>query len=210
MFTLLKNRFCFNLASKCNNQAGFTLIELLVALGISAVIAVLAHQSISAMVNVKSSVHEHSKDTEKLQRAIWLMEQDFVQIAPRAIMDELGSQQAAFKFRTDIGVEFTRIAQFPTPSATGGLLRVAYKLEDEVLYRLTWPVLDRAPNSVPRKQALLSDIAHFDVEMLSQNNEWTKDWPLPNQPLNALPKLTKVKIEHKQLGNISRLFMGVN
>lgn len=199
-----------SLQTKRYKQTGFTLIELMVSLGISAAIAVLAHQSISTMVDVKSSVHQHSKETEKLQRAIWLLEQDFVQLAPRGIMDELGSKQAAFTYRFDRGVEFTRIAQFPTPNANGGLLRVAYQLEGDVLYRLSWPVLDRAPDSVPRKVVLLSDIGHFEVEMLNLANEWVKDWPAPEQSLDALPKLNRVTIEHKSLGTISRLFMGVN
>lgn len=191
-------------------QKGFTLIELLVALGVSAVIAVLAYQSIDSMVNVKSTVEQHSKDTEELQRAIWWLEQDFIQLAPRPIQDELGSAKPAFEYREDMGVEFTRIALFPTPNANGGLLRVAYQLENGVLYRLTWPVLDRAQDTQPNKIALMKDIRRFDIEMLSAGNEWLKDWPKANQAFTALPRVNRVTIEHKTLGTMTRLFMGVN
>lgn len=192
------------------SQQGFTLIELLVALGVSAVIAVLAYQSIDSMVDVKTTVEQHSKQNENLQRAVWWMEQDFIQIAPRPIQDELGSPQAAFKYREDIGVEFTRVAQFPTPNASGGLLRVAYQLQNGTLYRLTWPVLDRAPDTLPKKIALLTDIERFDIELLNSGNEWVKDWPSANLTLTALPRVTRVTIKHKTLGTITRLFMGLD
>ncbi|BCN94324.1 type II secretion system protein J [Thiomicrorhabdus immobilis] len=197
-------------SSEMKLQQGFTLIELLVALGVSAVIAVLAYQSIDSMVNVKTTVEQHSKQNENLQRAIWWMEQDFIQIVPRAIQDELGSRQAAFKYREDIGIEFTRIAQFPTPNASGGLLRVGYQLQDGILYRLTWPVLDRAQDTKPKKVELLTDIEGFDIELLTSSNEWVKDWPRANLGLTDLPRASRVTIKHKTLGTITRLFMGID
>ncbi|WP_321325766.1 type II secretion system minor pseudopilin GspJ [Thiomicrorhabdus sp.] len=200
------------MTSKVNyrlKQGGFTLIELLVALGVSAVIAVLSYQSIDSMVNVKTSVEEHSNQAEKLQRAMWWMEQDFVQLVPRPVEDELGSKIAAFKYRDDTGVELSRNAQFATPNANGGLLRVGYILENKVLYRLTWPVMDRAPDTKPKKVVLLKDVTGFDIELLSANNHWVQSWPASSQALSALPRAIKVTIEHKTLGKLSRLFLGV-
>lgn len=190
-------------------QGGFTLIELLVALGVSAVIAVLSYQAIDSMVNVKTSVEEHATQTEKLQRAMWWMEQDFIQLVPRPVEDELGSKIAAFKYRDDTGVEFSRNAQFATPNSNGGLLRVGYILENKVLYRLTWSVMDRAPDSKFKKVALLKDVTGFDIELLNANNQWVRSWPVSNQALNALPRAIKVTIAHKKLGTLSRLFLGV-
>lgn len=192
-----------------HRQYGFTLIELLVALGVSAVIAVLAYQSIDSMVSVKSTVQEHATQTEKLQRAVWWMEQDFSQLTPRPIQDQLGSVLPAIQYRADIGVEMSRIAQYPTPNASGGLLRVGYALEGSELYRLSWSVMDRAPDSQPKKTLMLKDVNRFDVALLNQTNQWLKAWPEPNQPMNDLPKAVKVTIEHKTLGTLSRLFMGV-
>lgn len=191
-------------------QRGFTLIELLVALGVSAVIAVLAYQSINSMVNVKQSVEQHAKQTEKLQRAMWRMEQDFVQLVPRPILDELGSELPAFQYRQDTGLEFTRIAQYPTPNATGGLVRVSYQLEGEVLYRLTWPVLDRAQDTQPYKVALLDEIVSFEIELMNAQKSWVRDWPVRGQSNKALPVLSRLTLEHKELGKINRLFMGIN
>ncbi|GAB6069256.1 GspJ family T2SS minor pseudopilin variant XcpW [Thiomicrorhabdus hydrogeniphila] len=194
---------------RIQTQKGFTLIELLVALGVSVVIAVLAYQSIDSMVNVKTRVEAHSTQTEKLQRAMWWMEQDFIQLVPRPIADELGSELAAFTYRDDTGVELSRNAQFTTPNANGGLLRVGYFLEDKVLYRLTWPVMDRAPDTKVKKKVLLNNVTAFDIELLNSSSQWVKSWPAPNQSLDALPKAVKVTIKIETLGTISRLFLGV-
>ena len=191
-------------------QQGFTLIELLVALGVSSVISVLAYQSINSMVNVKESVESHADESGKIQRIIWRMQQDLTQLAPRTIQDELGSVLPAFQYRQDTGLEFTRIAQFPTADSTGGLLRVGYQLQDGVLYRLTWPVLDRAQDTQPKRAKLFEKVTQFEVALLDQNKNWVNSWPADNQPQTDLPQLTQLTIESEDFGTITRLFMGVN
>ncbi len=193
-----------------SRQSGFTLIELLVALGVSAVIAVLAYQTINSMVDVKTSVDEHSLKTEKLQRSIWRMQQDLVQLAPRPVQDELGSELPAFQYREDTGLEFTRIAQFPTADASGGLIRVGYQLLNGDLYRLTWPVLDRAQDTQVNRVKLFENVTRFEIALLDDSHSWQSSWPLPNQSSAALPKLTRVTIDSEEYGTITRLFMGVN
>lgn len=195
---------------RINRQQGFTLIELLVALGVAAVIAVLSYQSINSMVNVKQSVGQQAKQSEQLQRVFWHMRQDFMQLTPRTVLDELGSMLPAFQYRVDRGVEFSRIAQFATRHASGGLLRVGYRLEGGNLYRLTWPVLDRAPDTLPSKKLVLQDVEAFEVELLAANRTWLQDWPSREQTVYSLPLLSRITIRHKEYGTISRLFMGVS
>ena len=191
-------------------QQGFTLIELLVALGVSAVIAVLAYQSINTMVNVKDSVDVHSKEMENLQRAVWTMQQDLTQLVARPVQDQLGEPLPAFQYREDVGLEFTRIAQYPTPNAKGGLVRVGYQLDNGVLYRLTWPVLDRAQDSEARRVALISGVSDFEVRVLDSKQAWQSSWPPQAQSLQVLPQVTEVSFKSEVFGNVKRLFMGVN
>ena len=198
-------------------QKGFTLIELLVALSISAVIAVMAYQAIDSVVKAKTQVQSHSQRMESVQRTVWWLEQDLIQAAPRAINGGYGTLLPAFQYRADLGLELTRIADFPTPISSGGLLRVAYQLEDGILYRLVWPVIDRAPDSQPTKLAILTDVKGFEIRLLQQDNQWTNNWPVvsvQNQAgqasQTALPKVTEVTLELEDLGKVTRLFMGLN
>lgn len=191
-------------------QQGFTLIELLVALGVSAVIVVLAYQSISNLVNVKEVVAEHSQESQQLQKVIWTLQQDLTQMVGRSVQDELGQAIPALQYREDIGLELTRIAQYPTPNATGGLLRVAYQVDNGILYRLSWPVLDRAQDSEAKRVKLLTKVNEFNIRLLDSNNSWRTSWPQQAQALRELPVATEVSFTSAEHGEVKRLFMGVN
>ncbi len=206
-------------------EQGFTLIELLIALAISAIISALAYQAINSVVNVQTQVQSSAQRMETVQRAVWWLEQDLIQVAPRAIRDGFGSSLPAYLYRSDLGLEMTRIAQFPTPNASGGLLRVGYRLENNTLYRLTWSVIDRAPDSRPKKIPLLTGVKRFEVRLLDAENQWVNSWPnesgagqgnlppigggnISAPPESLLPKMTEITIELETLGTIKRLFMG--
>jgi len=191
-----------------STQSGFTLIELLIALAISAVIAVLGYQAVSSVVSVQTRTEAHAAEMEQLQRAVWWMEQDLIQLAPRTIQDSLGAVLPAFQYRDDLGLEFTRIAEFPTPYGMGGLLRVAYQLDDGILYRLVWPVLDRAPDTQPTRLPVLEGVQAFEIQLLNARNEYVNSWPSEQQTLTDLPRLTKVRLEIEGMGEMTRLFMG--
>lgn len=190
-------------------QAGFTLIELLIAMTISAFIAVMSYLAINQVVTIKTSTEASVASFEKLQRTMWWLEQDFTQLAPRTIQDELGSTLPAYQASSFQGVEFSRIAVYPSPFGVSGLVRVGYKLEGTTLYRLIWPVLDRAPDTVPRKLAVLNNVESFSVRQLNNNNRWSNNWPLPGQSKIALPSLIEVNITIKDQGDIRRIFPGV-
>ncbi len=194
--------------STLHKQSGFTLIELLIALSISAVISVIAYQSVSSVASLQSRTEQHAEQLQSLQRAMWWMEQDFIQLAPRTVQDGLGTVLPAFSYREDLGVELTRIAEFPTPYGSGGLLRVGYQLQEQVLYRLVWPVLDRAPDTQPVKTPVLQGVESFAVRLLNQQNSYVDSWPSESQALTALPKLTQVTLKLQDRGELSRLFMG--
>lgn len=191
-----------------STQSGFTLIELLIALAISAVIAVLGYQAVSSVVSVQTRTEDHAAKMEQLQRAVWWMEQDLIQLAPRTIQDGLGAVLPALQYRGDLGLEFTRIAEFPTPYGMGGLLRVAYQLDDGMLYRLVWPVLDRAPDTQPTRLPVLEGVQAFEVRLLNAQNQYVTNWPGEQQLLTDLPKLTEVRLEIDGMGEMTRLFMG--
>jgi len=186
-------------------------MELLIAMSISAIIAVMAYQSINEVTVVKQSTEKQVAYFEKIQRTLWWLEQDLVQLAPRAIQDELGSKLPAYQASDAQGIEFTRIAVYPSPYGLSGLVRVGYQFDDGVLYRLIWPVLDRAPDTVPRRLAVLDNVESFQVKQLNTSNKWVLDWPKDEKDKNkiSLPRLIEVKIKLKDDGEIRRVFPGV-
>ncbi|AEG31767.1 type II secretion system minor pseudopilin GspJ [Thiomicrospira cyclica] len=191
-----------------SQQGGFTLIELLIAIAVSAVIALLAYQSITSAVRVNEAHQAQQSALNQLQRAIWWLEQDIMQMAPRPVLDELGSSLAAMQLQPN-QLELTRIALYPTPVSSGGLVRVRYVLEDGQLVRLSWAVLDRAPDSQPRRQVLLDDVVDFKVRVLDSRQEWLEFWPAIDQSLETLPGLVEVELVLKKQGQLRRLLHGV-
>jgi general secretion pathway protein J len=91
------------------------------------------------------------------------------------------------------------------------LQRVGYQLEDKSLYRLSWPVLDRVPNTEPHRQKLIDGVESLNISFFDQDMQRHATWPLPPQggsaqPPAALPKGVEVQLEIETLGSLRRVF----
>lgn len=158
-------------------QQGFTLVELMVATAISAVIAVLAYQSVDSVAILKQHVSNKQQRLTELQRAQWQLQQDFMQMVPRPVRDSMGSSLPAVQLQGAESVELTRLAEQPSPYQVGGLLRVRYQLQGDKLYRWVWPVLDRSPDTQPQKILLLSGVERFTVQFYNVKKQPQSLWP---------------------------------
>ena len=69
---------------------GFTLIELLVALFITAIIFAMGYGAINQALENRASLEEHQQRLVALQNAVRIMVQDFTQLVPRPVRDQLG------------------------------------------------------------------------------------------------------------------------
>jgi general secretion pathway protein J len=188
-------------------QGGFTLIELLIAMAVSAVLAVLAYQAIAMAVTSHEVQRQQQQQLAQLQRALGWLEQDVMQMAPRPVLDNWGSVLPAFSLLNG-RMEFTRIALYPTPYASGGLLRVAYYVEDESLYRETWPVLDRAPDTQGQRQRLLASVSDLTLRVRDAQGEWLTDWPRDSTQTALLPASVEWALRSQAFGPLRRIFNG--
>ncbi len=69
---------------------GFTLIELLVALFIAAIMFAMGYGAITQALHSRGSIRENQKRLLALQKTMLILEQDFVQLAPRPIRSPEG------------------------------------------------------------------------------------------------------------------------
>ena len=198
-------------------QYGFTLIEVIVAMAILAVIGTLSYSSISQVVRSKEILETQSVGISRLQRAVTILERDFLQMMPRAVRTTFGGFEPAM---TSDGakVSFTRtgrkfIKGLPQPPHTA-MSRVAYFLNGDKLMRETWPVLDRASSTVARRAVVLTGVTSFKVQLLDKGRQWQTTWPRPvngqSVPLTdiSLPRFVRFDIELKDLGTITRILPG--
>jgi general secretion pathway protein J len=198
-------------------QSGFTLLEVLIAITITALIGLGAWQLLNSAIRTYEISQASLQSLSQVQRAQLHLERDFRQVLPRAIRDEFGDYQPALSSRDNFfTVELTRQGwRNPLQEPRSELQRVAYELLDGVLYRRYWQVLDRAQDSEPRSQRLLSDVTEFSVAFLNDSNAWVDEWPPDTDEDQSddrllkyaqLPRAVRVSMTHPKYGEIPRIF----
>ncbi|MET0051097.1 MAG: type II secretion system minor pseudopilin GspJ [Candidatus Thiodiazotropha sp.] len=195
-------------------QHGFTLLELLIAITIFAIIATFVYSGLKVVLDTEQQTSAYSKRMTQLQLGLNLMQRDIIQIVDRPVRDQHGDSQPSLSSGGFAGIllELTRDGYAnPMKLNRSNLQRVGYQLEDETLYRVTWPVLDRAQDTEPNRFKLFNqvtalEIAYFDKELNRQSR-----WPPEVRGVEAdqqptLPVAIEINLELKDWGNIRRIF----
>ncbi len=195
-----------------HKQRGFTLLELIIAISIFGVIMVMAYGALRHIADTAHHLEQRSEQLADLQRAFFIISKDFQLLADRKIRDQYGDEQAALIVDDEGRVEFTRSGwRNPLGQLRSSLQRVAYHLEEGVLYRDYWRVLDRAQDSEPLRSDLINNVEKFEVELLPpQGEEWKSIWPPfsrdSDQVVASLPKMVKVTLSLKGVGDVWRFY----
>jgi len=193
---------------------GFTLLELLVAIAIFSLLSAMAYTGVKSMLSSRDTVDDNMTRLAELQRTALSLGNDLRQSTRRGIRDEYGDSRSPMIGNSEasdvdgVRLELTR-AGYPNPlgATRSNLQRVAYTIEDNTLYRLTWPNLDRAPDSLPHKARLLGGIDTLSLRFLDYDNNWHEQWPpFQSQTSLALPHAVEVTLELADWGDITRLY----
>ncbi|MGD8911277.1 MAG: type II secretion system minor pseudopilin GspJ [Candidatus Thiodiazotropha sp.] len=193
---------------------GFTLLELLIAITIFSIIAAFVYSGLKVVLDTEHQTSLHGKRIAKLQLGFNLIQRDIEQLVSRPIRDQYGDQQPAMQGSdsSSILLEFTR-GGFANPMqiSRSSLQRVGYVYEDDTLYRLTWPTLDRPQDSEPHRQKLIEDITSVELVFYDDELQEKQEWPprttgTDDEDPNALPVSIELKLELEDWGTIRRLF----
>lgn len=195
-----------------SGDRGFTLLELLVALSIFALISVALFGSLTSMIETKQHLEADSNKLRQLQTAFRIIGRDIEQAIARPIRGAYQPQLPALMWTEHPGnFELTvNGRRNPVRLKRSSLQRVAYRLEEELLIKDTWPVLDRAIDSEPFSQVILRDVEGFEVSFVENGNS-SRSWP-PESNVSGtsaamLPKAVQVHLYLKGWGRIDRLFL---
>jgi general secretion pathway protein J len=191
----------------------FTLIEVLVALAIFAILAALAYGALGQTLASAELLNDRMDRLQALQRTMRVLSEDFLQLSPRPVRDELGDNPRAALdtgFQTGFAIELTH-GGWSTPLVLprGTLQRTAYRIEENELIRYHWRVLDRTFSNEPIGVTLLDGVESILFRFLQVNGEWTEQWPTNNQvgPQRAIarPRAVEIILTLTNEGQISRL-----
>ena len=192
---------------------GFTLIELLIAMAISSLLAVMAYGGLDTVLEARQQSNESSDRLLQVQKAFLWLKRDSEQTIVRAIRDEYGDRQSAFSAAEHgrYRIEMTRGGYLnPARLSRSSLQRVAYSVEEEKLFRLTWSHLDRAQDAEPAIVNLLDGVQSLRFRFLDRDNEWHTSWPPVNTDRTEpeqLPVAMEVTLELEDWGLLTRLFL---
>ncbi len=132
-------------------ERGFTLLELLVALTICVFIGIGAYAMLQSTLKTSQTTKEHSRYLNQLQKALWIIEQDFHQAKPKTLIMPSGNY----------ALNFIRIG-WPNPQdlPRDNVMNIAYEFSNNQLKRHYWP-----PNDINNQQTqiLLEDISNFTI-----------------------------------------------
>ena len=195
-------------------EQGFTLLELLVAMSIFALISVMAYGGLNSVMKARLILEQNMDRLSQIQKTMLFMVRDFSHVVNRSVRDEYGdSKKALDGSNLNAGlnspiIELTRTG-YPNPLAIkrSNLQRVAYRIEDNILYRQIWQVIDRAPDTQAYSATLCSKVKSLQFRYLDADHKWHDQWPPADTEYqgSSLPKAVEFALELEDWGTITRL-----
>ena len=192
-------------------SSGFTLLEILVALIIFSLMSVMAYRGLTSVLQSRAHLAQENHKWRNVAMMFARLEKDFAQLAPRPIRDSSDLTAAPFVGKTnlqsdqDAQILFTRMGLPDQPNLLAGPLRFGYRLRENRIEQLVWPVLDAAPRSVPSVNILLEHVASIEILYLDQSGDWRSNWPLTTAS-SAFPSAVQVTLTLTSKERITRLF----
>jgi general secretion pathway protein J len=201
----------FNFSVK--TKLGFTLIEVIIAIAIFSMLALGANALLANVTKSNELSAAREGQFEQLQRAMLIMERDFLQIQQRiprtqGIENNLVITGGEFEFESDAyGIGFVR-GGWRNPQLRlkrSSLQNVAYRLQEKRLERLHTNYVDVTIGTEPYVRILLEDVTDFKVELLrdiKSNLKWSETIPAAE-----LPYAIAITITSDTFGVIRREFL---
>lgn len=185
-------------------QKAFTLIELLIAMTVFAIVAVIGSVGLHTLLKTRLRLEESNRQLQKIISVEFLMRHDFTQMIDRRISDVSGSKLPALIVTSATDIEFTRGGAMDSLSH---LQRVAYQFKNHQLYRLSWPVLDRVPETIVSKKILLNQIKSFSLQYVDQKNHLLEAWSNRTGSGENFPKAVIVSIQFEDNEKLKWVFI---
>jgi len=192
---------------------GFTLIEILVAVAIFAVLTTLCYGALNQAILASEALNERMDRLQALQRTMRQLADDFQQLAPRPIRDELGDNYRPALdtgYQGGFALELTRSGwSNPLVLPRSTMQRVAYRIEDGVLIRYRWLTLDRTLGNEPVGVEMLDEVQNIRFRFMQSNGEFVEQWPpLSSQggpDLRQRPRAVEILVQLESEGELTRL-----
>ena len=194
-----------------HRSKGFTLMELLISMMVFSILSVMAYAGLSFVIESKQHTEKVAKRLVELQTTFMFIGRDVEQTIGRSVRDGFGDVQPAMQggvFGKEL-ISFTHAGHTNFLKATrSSLQRVAYRLEDDELLRLSWPMLDQDFNEESYQRVLLKNVKDVEIAYIGRELQEKDQWPsgLDDVDDTLLPRAVIITITTEDLGEIRRVF----
>ena len=187
-----------SLASARARQSGFTLVELLVSLAIFALLATFAYRGLNTMLDSRAALERESRKWRDVALFVGRIERDLGAVAPRPAKGASGTALAPVSSHLEMpegreGLALTRSGSPLQENALAAPQRIAYRLRDGRVERLSWAAPDAGPRDEPSAVAVLAPASALAFRFLDTRGEWRNAWGLPGASLD-LPAAVEVTV----------------
>ncbi len=164
---------------------GFTLIEVLVALAVFGVLTILAYMTIGQTLLNAEMLTTQMDRLQAIQRTMRYLGNDLATASPRPVRSELGDTYMP-AVMVSAANEFALAVTHGGWNNPAGLprstqQRTVYLLEDGVLFRVYYPVLDATYANEAISTEILDGVEALEFRLVQDNGQTTSQWP----PLDA-------------------------
>ncbi len=199
-----------------NSQRGITLLELMIAAAMLAMIMVIAERAITAARGSAEVVERQAQRLRDIDRVWVLIENDLRNSVAQGKVIPFGEAIPAMRIGStdDYIMMFIRSGQAnPLLLPRTEVLRVAYRLDDTVLWRDSWIDPYNTDPELAREQQLLDGVEEFRVLALPgapqgrsvEEGPWLDSWPQNESALASLPLAVEVVMVLEGRGEIRRI-----
>lgn len=190
-------------------QRGFTLMEILIALFIFTLLSMMFVTALHSVMNAASGTEQSAARLQELQRTLLIVSRDIEQTLNRPIVGNNGREEVAFKGEQRV-FSFTHggIADPMGAMRRSSLQRVTYYWKEKHLYRVTWPVLDLAPETKYAERMLMDNVEDAQFRYVDNDGKLQRDWPSKESAKpTPLPKAVYFELTLKNWGKIKQLYV---
>ena len=196
---------------------GFTLLELLVALFIAALMFAMGYGALRQALNGRDAIKEQQDRLLELQTAVRVIEQDFIQLAPRPVRAPVGYSWLPALVGTTTTQPLIQLTRGGWTNPNGlqrpGLQRVAYFFDNGTLRREYWTVLDPTQSNTTLKRDLLTHLKSVSFRYMDQARAWQDQWPpatvaggfAQEMTLHERPIAVEITLELDDWGKVVRI-----
>jgi general secretion pathway protein J len=195
-------------------------------MAITALISVVAYGALSSALSGAESVRSAMVRSQDINQTLMLLSRDIRQVVNRSVIDEFNQRAPALSggALSRYPLTLTRAGWHNSTGAPRSTLqRVRWWIEDDVLWRAHFPVLDRTPGTEAIETAMLDDVERFEVRFVPtisdvksdrddviDDRNWRDNWMLDvSQPGLELPTPAAIEIvlQIAKLGEVRRLYV---